>query len=431
MNKKIKNPKPINLLAIIILMCMLSTSLFGQLPFELHGFGEAGIGGRIADDPEEERTSLLEGRFQVDVSREFDIAEFRLRADLLYDHVADSYEIVIEEGKGFIDLREANITFYPMELIDIKFGRQILTWGTGDMIFINDLFPKDWQSFFIGRDHEYLKAPSDGLRTSFFFDLINIDMVYIPNFDSDRFINGERISYWNNTLREISGQNAVTVADRPDKWFYDYEFALRIYKNIDSIELALYGYNGFWKSPNGMDRVNGLAIFPELNVIGASARGNILKGIGNFESGYYYSSDDNGGGNPFIRNSELRLLWGYERELLKELTLGIQYYLEHMLHYNTYKNNSLPGIPIKDENRHLLTLRITRMALNQNLKLSLFIFCSPSDKDIYLRPNSNYKVTDSLAVELGGNIFHGSHDYTFFGQFTNNDNFYVKAKYGF
>ena len=50
--------------------------------------------------------------------------------------------------------------------LDVKLGRQVLTWGTGDLLFLNDLFPKDWVSFFAGRDDEYLKAPSNTLRAT-------------------------------------------------------------------------------------------------------------------------------------------------------------------------------------------------------------------------------------------------------------------------
>jgi hypothetical protein len=74
--------------------------------------------------------------------------------------------------------------------MDVKLGRQILTWGTGDLIFINDLFPKDWISFFIGRDTDYLKAPSDAIKVSLFGEQANLDIVYTPQFDSDRFIEG-------------------------------------------------------------------------------------------------------------------------------------------------------------------------------------------------------------------------------------------------
>jgi hypothetical protein len=112
--------------------------------------------------------------------------------------------------------------------MDLKIGRQILTWGTGDLLFINDLFPKDWNSFFIGRDEEYLKAPSDGIRVSLYTKLINLDIVYTPRFDADRFIDGRRISYWNETLGRRAGRDAPVKAIIPDNWFSDDSFMFMV-----------------------------------------------------------------------------------------------------------------------------------------------------------------------------------------------------------
>ena len=56
---------------------------------------------------------------------------------------------------------------------------------------------------------------------------------------------------------------------------------------------------------------------------------------------------------------------------------------------------------------------------------------APSDKDVYMRPNTNYKVSDNMAVELGGNIFFGDYPNTFFGQFRDNTNIYAGLRYSF
>ena len=102
-------------------------------------------------------------------------ATIQARADFVYDELADDIEkIDLNTGDGFIDLRELNILFTPIDIMDVKAGRQILTWGTGDLLFINDLFPKDWNSFLLGRDEEYLKAPSDAVFASFFPALGNL-----------------------------------------------------------------------------------------------------------------------------------------------------------------------------------------------------------------------------------------------------------------
>jgi hypothetical protein len=396
-------------------------SFLSKLPIETHGFYEFRGGYRLLEDKHEKDMSIMEGRFQFDLLSYQDWGDVKVKGDVIGD-------MVLEEGD--FDLREANIFSRPTDFMDVKVGRQILTWGTGDLIFINDLFPKDWQSFFIGRDTEYLKAPSDAAKVSLFGDLANLDIVYTPQFDPDRYISGERISYWNPNLDMIAGRNAIVHTDKPDRWFRDSEIAARLYKNIENYELAFYGYRGYWKSPGGQNATMTKAIFPDLNVYGASLRGDLGKGIGNAEIGYYDSADDTSGRNPLINNSEMRYLIGYTQEIAKNLTMGLQYYIEQMLDYDQYKDN-LPSGPARDRYRHLTTLRLTKLMMNQNLRLSLFTYYSPTDKDVYMRPNANYKVNDNLAVEVGSNIFFGDYPYTFFGQFHDNTNIYAGLRYSF
>ena len=397
------------------------SSFLSELPVEFHGFYEMRGGYRLRKDKYEKDMSIMESRFQADLYSYFDWGDIRVKGDVYGD--------LIEEQAHF-DLREANVFLRPLDFMDLKIGRQILTWGTGDLVFINDLFPKDWQSFFIGRDTEYLKSPSDALKVSFFGDWVNLDIVYTPQFDPDRFIRGERISYWKSSLGRRAGREAIVHTDRPDECISDHEIAARLYKNIENYEFAVYGYRGYWKSPGGMNDSMTQAIFPDLNVYGASVRGAVGKGIGNLEIGYYESADDTSGKNPRINNSEMRFLVGYAQEIGKDFSAGLQYYVERMLDYDRYKDNLISG-PARDRYRHLITLRLTKLLMNQNLRCSLFTYYSPSDKDVYMRPNINYKVNDNLAVELGANIFFGDYPNTFFAQFENNTNLYAGFRYSF
>ncbi len=394
-------------------------SLFGDMPIEIHGFYEIRTGYRIRKDPYEKDMSVMETRLQVDLASYPDWGDLKVKGDV--------FGGLVEEQADF-DLREAYIFTQPLEFMDLKVGRQILTWGTGDLVFINDMFPKDWQSFFIGRDTEYLKAPSDAAKVSLFGDWANLDFVYTPKFDPDRFIDGERISYWSSTLGRLAGQDTIIHTDRPNRWFRDSEFAARLYKNINNYEVAIYGYRGYFKSPGGQDGTQ--AIFPNLNVYGASIRGNVGKGIGNLEFGYYESDDDQSGNNAYINNSELRFLAGYTQEVGKDFTAGLQYYIEHMTDYGEYLD-SLPAGPGRDRDRHLVTLRLTKLLMNQNLRCSVFTYYSPTDKDVYMRPNLNYKASDNVALEVGANVFFGDHPNTFFGQFQNNSNIYASVRYSF
>jgi len=400
------------------------------MPFGLTGFVESRIGARIVEDPTQKTLSIAEIRAQFERDVETDHATFRFVGDFLYDGVVDDHSIDLEQGRGFFDLREANVIIRPLDFLDIKAGRQILTWGVGDLYFINDLFAKDFRSFFIGRDDEYLKAPSDAIRVSAFNDVANVEFVYMPRFDADRSITGERLSYFNPALGRIAGRDAIIDADVPDAWFSDDEFAGRAYRQIGAFETAIYGYAGFWKTPEGQTPA-GRPFHPRLAVFGASLRGPLQGGLVTAEFGHYLSRDDLGGANPFIRNSETRFLVGYEREIATELTASAQYIAEVISDYNALTGALPTGAPAPDRVRHVVTVRLTKMMLNQNLILSGFNFWSPNEKDGHLRLRASYKLSDAWLAEGGGNFFYGADDNTFFGQFEDNTNLFVGLRRSF
>jgi len=397
-------------------------TLADRLPAGVHGFAETRLGPRIHRDPaQSSRFTMGEVRLQGAYARAWKPLSLEAKGDLIFDGVLDSVET---------DLRVLRLSFRPLRSVDLQLGRQIITWGTGDLLFINDLFPKDWQSFFIGRDEEYLKAPSDAVRAGWFGSKISLDLVYTPTFDPDRYIRGERISFFDPQTGEARGDDAPLRTDRPDEPFDDDEIALRVYGRVGPWEITGYGYDGFWKSPAGFDPLSGRGTFPALSVLGAGARGPLGPGIVSVETGYYDSRSDRDGSDPLIANGELRLLVGYEMELARELTGGFQYYLEHMLDHDAYLENLPAGEP-RDENRHVLTVRLTRLLRSQTVTASLFVYYSPSDRDGYVRPRLTYALNDAWILEGGANLFFGDEDHTFFGQFDKGSNVYGAVRFSF
>jgi len=396
-----------------------------------HGFADARFGTRTGDDPLQRDIALAELRLELEFNHLGERSELMVRADLRYDDLdADHWQLDLERGSGPLDLREAWLQFSPTDLVDVKLGRQILTWGTGDLVFINDLFPKDWQSFFSGRDTEYLKAPSDALMASFFPSFGSVDVVYLPAFDGDRYLTGERFSIYNPDGGATGRANPVIV-DPLNRWFEDDEVTLRVSGNKGGMEWALYGYDGYWKSPQGFNPETGNAIFPGLRVLGASLRGTLGKGLFHAELGHYNSKEDGAGSNPLLPNGEWRYLVGYERELGTNFTGAFQYYVEHMRHYGAYAQSLPDGAVKKDRNRQVITQRYTLRRMKTNLMMSLFVYYSPSDKDGYARPAVNYKMNDDWQLGMGGNIFWGEQPTTFFGQFEDGSNLYTSLRYSF
>jgi hypothetical protein len=390
----------------------------------LHGFVEGAGGIRLKDDPAQARDATLgEGRLQVELSREGP-ADSRLlfKGDLVADGV---------EEKVDADLREFYLDISPAQALDIRAGRQILTWGTGDLIFINDLFPKDFVSFFIGRSLEYLKVGSDAVKVSLYPGPFSMDLVAVPHFTPSEIPKGERLSFFNPFANRIAASGESLSMRKPAATPENTEIALRLYRTFGSYEGGLYGFRGFFKEPVGMDPAGGTLFYPRLSVYGTSVQGPLLGGVASFEFGYYDSREDSAGTNPLIENSSLKYLLGYERMLQTDLTVRVQYYLEQMLDYGAYKASLPPGAPEKKEYRHLLFLRLTQFLRYQTVELSLIGFFSPSDEDGMVNPQISYKITDRWSVSSGANVFFGKKDFTQFGQLDKNDNLYFRLRAGF
>ncbi|MCP3677442.1 MAG: hypothetical protein GY721_07615 [Deltaproteobacteria bacterium] len=396
---------------------------------DLNGFAEGAYGYRTGSDTtKRDSSNLLEGRFQLKGAHSPEVMEewspeLTFKADLLIDGYKEDVELIV---------REAALSFTTADVVDVKLGRQVLTWGTGDLLFINDLFPKDYVSFFTGRDDEYLKIPSDAVRVSLFADMASFDIVVIPVMEPNNSVTGERISFYDGLSGTIAGSEADREFIEPARTLENTELAFRSYRTVGSYEVALYLFRGFYKQPRGiLDAAQEQFFYPRLNVYGLSLRGPLFGGIGNFEAGYYDSSEDRVGTDPLIENSSAKYLLGYSRDLGSDLSAGFQYQVEQMLDYASYRAGLGPGEPTRDELRHLVTMRLMKLFKSQTIETGLFLFYSPSDRDAYLRPSVGYKVTDNWKTTAGANIFLGSDDHTEFGQFERNDNLYMRVRYNF
>lgn len=405
-----------------------SPSIIARFLEGFSGFIEGRAGARIENTSYAGRETLAEVRLQLERQDRFKGGIRTLvTADFLLDEEQSSRSIDLNRGEGWIDLRQAHLLLRPFDGLDLKAGRQVLTWGTGNLLFLNDLFPKDWRSFLLGRDLEYLKAPSDAVRASYFTEWFNIDWVWTPEFDPDRFVDGSRVVFFDPGTGGFAGGKERVIDPRIPSGG---EVALRLSRVLGPFEYSLYGYYGYWKSPVGQTS-SGVPTFPRLQVYGASARGPLLGGVGNVEFAWYRSTDDRSGRDPLISNGQLRYLVGFERELATDLTLGLQYYLEQMLDYDAFRATQPPGLPTGDEFRHLVTVELTQLLLMQDLRLNGFLFYSPSDQDFHFRPNFSYKLDDAWTLAGGINLFVGSEPSTFFGQFEENSSAYLSIRYGF
>ena len=386
---------------------------------------------------------FLQGNYSVDTARAnpdgdyFKLAEERLQLRL--EANKDPFRIFIKSdffhdwigGRDFdSELREGFVE-YTSDKWDARIGRQIITWGVGDLVFINDVFPKDYDAFFSGRPLEYLKKGVDGAKFGVYPGFASFDVVVIPFFTPDKFPSPDR--FW---LFDPMPQITDRPEEEPQTTFKNTEVALRAYRQLAGFDTSVYFYRGFFRQPSAIPD-NPLAptkltlTFPELSVYGASAQGNAFGGVLSLEAGYYDSRQNESGTNPFLPNSQIRFLAGYQRQPWTDFTAGIQYYVEYMQNYSEYLANLPPGFPIVPKWNDLFSLRLTQMLRHQTLKLSWFMFYSPAVGDFLLNPEIKYNFTDSIWAAIGSNIFGGGNKASQFGQLARDNNTYIQVRYEF
>ncbi len=387
--------------------------------FSINGFAQANYSLAIdASNPDNGDMKWAEEIVELKIDHEREPFRIFLKTDASLDHIDD---------RGDIEIREAFVNL-ARENWDIRIGRQIITWGTGDLVFINDVFPKDYEAFFSGRPMEYLKKGVDAIKTGLYPGFASFELVIIPFFEPDNLPDPDR--FWMfDPMKDITER----IEDEPESSLENAELALRAYGGIYGFDASLYAYKGFYRTPSmlPLESDAGLKLFyPELSVYGASAQGSALGGVLSIEAGYYDSKEDNSGTDPFTPNSSTKLLLGYQRQIIEDMTMTVQYYGEYMHDYNEYKDSLTDGFPAYPRLRNLTSLRMTYLLMHQDLTLNWFSNWSPSDEDYLLNLEARYNFSDNLWAAVGANIF-GGESSTQFGSLDENDCVYTQARYGF
>lgn len=373
------------------------------------GFIEVSLGNRFQnDDAINASNTLSETRFNLQWENEFNSLILSNEWELLANDVT---------GNTQIKPRNVNIQADLTSHFGIKAGRQVLTWGVGDYLFLNDFFPKDFQSFFIGREDRYLKSPSDALKISYYQGASVFDMVYTPKFESDIYINGEYLSYFDPVALGQTSDSPVVNTPSGDEW------AFRYFIPVGDIDVAFYAYEGFSKSPESLNP-DGLPVHHRLRAVGASLVAPSPFGLISAEYAYYDTQRHTQVSQ--LSPNQSRWLVGLEKALSSSVTGGLQIYRERSLKPAWLRNDSQ-----FESNRWQFTTRLTYRDPRQFWTIQLFNFYSLTDKDGYLRVSVDYSPTDSWSFSMGINQFYGEREHSFFNQFSQGSNGYIRGRWQF
>lgn len=402
-----------------------SDQLYGSLWQFIPGFVEHAMAGRrIPGRTDAVAWSMAESRIGFDLSRDDDYASLRCR----YDFVVNG----ADRATTSISIRDLHVAI-SNDWLDFKIGRFVSTWGVGELVFLNDLFRTDWESFFLGRDDDYLKAPANTIRLTLYTPLLTLDAVVMPTFEPDIYIASPSFTFWNPMLGELTTFDDAPVEEYPVAGVSkNGEVAARAFGTLLGWEWAVYGFHGRYHQPVGFrpdDPANpaagGTASFPRLRALGASLRGMLFGIVLSAEVVAYRSVEDPDGTDPFLPNSEDRWVVGASFEPLPYSTLGTQVYQERLRDMDEATKRYRP-----DADRTWLTL-LWSTRLPAGLNAMVFAYYSPNEKDYYLRSALGWRFTDELTATMGANLWGGDSKSTFYGQFEQNSNVYARMRYSF
>lgn len=332
-----------------------------------------------------------------------------LRADLWND-------VALSKTRG--EVNEAYVEAWTQANTGVRIGRQVVTWGTGEYLYVNDMFPKNYDRFFRGHSFDALKDAVDGVKANWSGQPGDLEVV-ISRPRADQMPDGHR----------YVGASAMPLDDLPQNRS-GADVAARLSTRLSNFDMA--GYVGRYRdrtqsitpSPTAMAREGA-----QVSHVGLSATGNLAAGVAWAEVAQLHVDRLNGNVNRFATGSRFKALMGYSRDVASDVTVTAQLQAEHDTDHADYARSLQAGIRPLKRDRVLAHARLQARLMNQTLGLGIQGFVT-NEGDRHIHPFANYTPLDGLNVELGANVFNGRAD-TQYGALTDDSNVYLSARYSY
>lgn len=337
---------------------------------------------------------------------------------------------VITSNSG-VEFREAYID-YQAEKWDLRIGRQIIVWGKADGLAITDIVsPWDYTEF-LARDFDDIRLAVDALRLRILFDKANFEIIWLPVFKPA--VLPPAGTPW--ALKCKPPENVNFKFDNP----IEPGFSLKnselggklsfFLPGFDFAFSSFYTWNDLPTMHRTISNEKGAILIhhhPEhhrVTYFGAEFaipwRDFVLRAEAAFYKGRYFEPESSLSETLFKRNA-LNWMVGIDWTPGNDWMLTAQFVDNLIFDYDKAIK--------EDEHTILATLHISKKLLRQTLTLSTMGYFGFNDKDCFVRTSMDYALTDELHLLFGVDIFAGEDG--LLGQYKDNDEVWIKAKYSF
>lgn len=364
------------------------------------------------------------------------------------------------EGSAAYDFAQSDLNLamneayidYSDSLWGLRIGRQKWAWGKADGVNItNCVFPEDSTSLF--NDDSSLGV--DALRISLYGNSFTVDAMWIPFFratslpldDSNPLKKYVVPSSYTISIPAYNLNQTVEISlgsiSTPELKIENGEYALKASGYFSALDISLYGFYGFEKTPNLSytgNNANAYGIPESITVNGSYKRMTMLGldtafPIGELviraEGAYFPQREIQSsaayilaGGETSIKHHQIMGLAGLDW-MPNGWTITAQYYCDYIF-------NKSDNVEQENAFQHGSTLSISKTFLNETLELSLSGLIGWNYFDSAINFVADYSLSDQIGISAGLFAFiPGPEENGTYGNYKNLSTIYIKAEYKF
>ncbi len=341
----------------------------------------------------------------------------------LFSSVNLAYNGIIDEQTGAF-LREAYLD-YAGKYLEVKAGRQIITWGVADGLRITDLIsPMDYTEF-MANDYDDIRVPVNAINLKYPGESFSAELVFVPVPEYFVMPSGED----NPWTMPLPPNASMDLSGTPEKHIKNSEVGTRLRFFLENLDFSLTALRTFNKSPVTITEYDPKAgsvlikgLYKPMYVLG----GDFSIPVGEFVvrgemAGYF--------GEPIALNDSRR----YRLRKTFNALLGLDWYagdnwtfMVQYMHKVIMDYRRELGM---EQNTSMVTARVSKELLNNTLKLSVYGMYDVDNVSFYIRPAADYLLNDQITVSLGSDILGGRRGT--FKTYNKNTQIWVKGKYFF
>ncbi|WP_290939528.1 DUF1302 family protein [Fibrobacter sp.] len=341
----------------------------------------------------------------------------------LFSSVNLAYNSLIKEQSGAF-LREAYFD-YAGKYLEVKAGRQIVTWGVADGLRITDLIsPMDYTEF-MANDYDDIRVPVNAINLKYPGESFSAELVFVPVPEYFVMPSGED-NPWSMPVPEGV---SMDLSGTPEKHIKNSEVGTRLRFFLENLDFSLTALRTFNKSPVTIadydpetKSVVIQGIYKPMYVLGGDFSIPVSEFVVRGEMAGYF-------GEPIALNDSRRYrlrktfnaLFGLDWYAGDNWTFMVQYMHKIIMDYRKELG--------MDQNTSMVTARISKEVLNNTLKLSVYGMYDIDNVSFYIRPAADYLLNDQITLSLGADILGGRRGT--FKTYEDNTQIWVKGKYFF